>query len=102
MGDLSKKQHSTRKESFQDRGRGTIADGFDTKRLRDILSEFRRHSHSKISAQVGGNLRGRLDFLLSHLLLTRGESRRAAELPDLQLRVLDTKVLLLTRVYYML
>lgn len=91
MNDLIRKQHSKDKEKFEGRGRGTIADSYDAKGLRDILAEFWRLSHATRPAVVNGNLRGRLDFILSHLLLARGEARRFAGLPDLQLSMLDNE-----------
>ena len=91
MNDLSRKQDSKKKETFEDRGRGTIADGYDARGLRNILDQFWKLSHATKSVQVAGNLRGRLDFILSHLLLARGEARRFAELPDLQLLMLDNE-----------
>lgn len=56
-----------------------------------ILDEFWAKSHSTKAYSVGGLLRGRLDFILSHQLLARGEARRFAELPDLQLLNLDNE-----------
>lgn len=91
MTDLLRKQDSKKKETFEDRGRGTVADGYDAKGLRDILAEFWRQSQSDAPMTIAATLRGRLDFILSHLLLARGEARRFAELPDLQLLMLDNE-----------
>lgn len=79
------------KAFFEDRGRGTVADGYDAKGLQRILAEFWRLSHSKKSSVVAANLRGRFDFILSHLLLAKGEARRFAELPDLHLLMLENE-----------
>ena len=91
MKDCQRKQHSAKKAAFEDRGKGTVADGYDEKSLRAILNEFWRQGHSTKSVIVGGTLRGHLDFILGHLLLARGESRRFAELPDLQLLMFDNE-----------
>ena len=91
MKDSSRKQHIKKKLAFEDRGRGTVADGYDEKTLREILEEFWKQSHSFKASILGGNLRGRLDYLMRHLLLARGESRRFAELPDLQLLMFDNE-----------
>lgn len=77
---------------FEDRARGTITDVYYAKGLRDILAEIWRLSHSTKSSVVAANLRGLLDFILSHLL-ARGETRHFAELPDLQLLMLENESL---------
>lgn len=90
MKDLLQKQDSKKKQSFEDRGRGTIADGYDTQGLQSIVAEFWKLSQAG-SVVMAATLRGRLDFILSHLLLARGEAHRFAELPDLQLLMLDNE-----------
>ena len=40
MKDSSRNQHIKKKLAFEDRGRGTVADGYDEKALRAILEEF--------------------------------------------------------------
>lgn len=91
LKDKQRSQTATKKANFEDRGQGTIADGYDTSGLRRIVDEFCAKSHSTKASGVGGFLRGRLDFLLSHHLLARGEARRFAELPDLQLLMLENE-----------
>lgn len=91
LKDKQRSQTATKKANYEDRGRGTIADGYDTSGLRRIVDEFWAESHSTKASSVGGFLRGRLDFLLSHHLLARGEARRFAELPDLQLLMLENE-----------
>lgn len=91
MIDLSWKQASKKKETYEDRERGTVANGYDPSGLRNILAEFWRQSQSNEPAVVAATLRGRLDFILSHLLLARGEARRFAELADLRLLMLDNE-----------
>ena len=91
MKDSSRNQHIKKKLAFEDRGRGTVADGYDELALRRIMEEFWKQSHSAKPPVLGGNLRGRLDYLFGHLLLARGESRRFAELPDLQLLMFDNE-----------
>ena len=75
MEDLSRRQTSKKKELFEDRGRGTIADGYDVNGLRNILAEFWRQLQTNKPAVIAATLRGRLDFIFSHLLLARGEAR---------------------------
>lgn len=89
--DLSQRQASKKKETYEDRGQVTVADGYDANGLWNILAELWRQSQSNKPAVVAATLRGRLDFILSHLLLARGEARRFAELADLQLLMLDNK-----------
>ena len=67
-------QAAIKKAFYENRGKGTIADGYDTNGLRRILDEFWAKSHSTKTCSVGGFLRGRLDFILSHQLLARGEA----------------------------
>lgn len=91
MMNLSRQQASKKKETYEDQGKGTIANGYDANGLRNILAKFWRQSQSNKPAVVTATLQGRLDFILSHLLLARGEARRFAELADLQLLMLDNE-----------
>ena len=91
MKNCQRGQHAVKKAAFEDRRKGTIADGYDEPALRSILDQFWQQSHSNKPAVVGGNLRAHLDYLLGHLLLARGESRRFAELPDLQLLMFNNE-----------
>lgn len=84
-------QHRKSKDHHEDRGKGTIADGYNLDELRRISDSFWRHSEDTKHVTSGCFLRSNLDFLLGHFLLLRGESRRRAELPDLQLLLLENE-----------
>ena len=84
-------QHQKSKDLHEDRGRGTIADGYDTHELERFADSNWRLSETATGVTVGGYLRTSLDFLMGHFLLIRGESRRAAELADLQLLMLENE-----------
>ena len=84
-------QHQKSKDQHEDRGKGTIADGYNLKELGQICDSFWRHSEATKHVTSGCFLRSNLDFLLGHFLLLRGESRRRAELPDLQLLHLENE-----------
>jgi len=78
-------QHQKSKTRHEDRGKGTVADDYNHAELRLISDSFWKHSEEARNLAVGCHLRTNLDFLLGHFMLLRGESRRGAELPDLQL-----------------
>lgn len=71
-------EKATRKTKHEDRGTGTIMDGYTTT---DQIASIVNFHFSQNSTK---NLRNSLAFLLSHYCLLRGESARKAELPDLQ------------------
>lgn len=60
MKDLLSKQDSKKKLAFEERGRGTIVDGYDAQGLRSIVAEFWRLSDAKTPAVFAADLRGRL------------------------------------------
>lgn len=91
MKSVQKSQHTKRKLAFEDRGRGTVADGYNEAGLKDIVNEFWRQSIEGKGSAVGCYLRGLLNYLMGHHLLARGESRRFAELPDLLLLELQNE-----------
>ncbi|SAL97782.1 hypothetical protein [Absidia glauca] len=66
--------------NMDDRGEGTLADGYTTNdQVANVINFYwTRTSHH------GEHLRGGLAFLLSHYLLLRGESIRKMELSDIQ------------------
>ncbi|KAG1436244.1 hypothetical protein G6F56_013641 [Rhizopus delemar] len=71
-------EKATRKTKHEDRGIGTIMDGYTTTdQIASIVNFHFSQNNTK-------NLRNSLAFLLSHYCLLRGESARKAELPDLQ------------------
>ena len=84
-------QHQKSKKHHEDRGKGTVADGYGLQELQRLTDSFWRLSESGKSVTVGSFLRTGLDFLLGHFLLLRGESRRSAELADLQLLMLENE-----------
>lgn len=71
-------EERTKKANFEDRGVGTIMDGYTT--TDEIASVIRFY----FSGKKTSDLRNGLCFLLSHFCLLRGESARQAEFPDLQ------------------
>lgn len=83
MKDCQRGQQAMKKAAFEDQRREKIANGYNKPVLRLILNQFWQQDHSNKPAGVGGNLRAHLNYLLRHLLLAWGESRRFAELPDL-------------------
>ncbi|KAF1327260.1 hypothetical protein FI667_g7764, partial [Globisporangium splendens] len=67
--DLLKRSEVTRKrEAYADRGVGTVLDGYNVEDMKALSSFW-------LSQQSGVALRDRVDFLLGHALLARGESR---------------------------
>lgn len=72
-----------RRSEFQDRGLGTLIDGYTSENdVANIVSYY--YSRSR-----GIELRNAVAFLLSHYCLLRGESARKAEFADLQMVMLD-------------
>ena len=86
-----KLQHQKKKNNHADRDKGTIADGYDIPELMRISDAFWQHSMIAKGVSSDCYLRTNLDFLLGHFLLIRGESRRMAELSDLQLLLLENE-----------
>ncbi|KAG2201219.1 hypothetical protein INT47_013030 [Mucor saturninus] len=79
------KEFEVSRDNFEDRGEGTLADGYTSldqvsKIVQFYLNGQRNH---------GENLRDALAFLFSHYFLLRGESIRNAELTDFQTINLD-------------
>lgn len=91
MKALRSGQHQKKIDTHEDRGKRTIADGYNVHELQQICASFWKHSEDTKNVTAGCYLRGNLDFLLGHHLLLRGESRRSAELPDLQLLYLENE-----------
>ena len=88
------KEFVRRKAEFQDRGRGTLQDGYNQ---RDMIKVIRAcwtnftdaKSFSTVSVQ--SHLRTAVDFLVSHAMLLRGETRRNVQLADLFLLPLENE-----------
>ncbi|KAF1315209.1 Short-chain dehydrogenase, partial [Globisporangium splendens] len=75
--DLLKRSEVTRKrEAYADRGLGTVLDGYNVEDMKALSSFW-------LSQQSGAALRDRVDFLLGHALLARGESGRYIQFPGL-------------------
>lgn len=84
-------QAAIRKTTCKDCRQETIVDGYNTSGLHCIVDKFWAQSNSTKANSVCGFLRGQLDFLLSHHLLTKNEACRFAELSDFQLFMLENK-----------
>ena len=69
MKNCQQGQHAMKKAAFEDRGKRTIADGYNEPVLRSILDQFWQQSHSNKPTVVGGNLHSYLNYLLGHLFL---------------------------------
>ena len=69
--------HTHKRQTFEDRGAGTIKDGYSTS------AELTRISDYFMRLGSFSGLRYRMMFLLSHACLMRGESVRKCELADL-------------------
>lgn len=76
---VKREEEEVKKANFEDRGVGTVMDGYTTTdQIADITAFYFGEKSVK-------DFRNNLSFLLSHFCLLRGESARKAELPDLQL-----------------
>jgi hypothetical protein len=71
---LKNKESERRRKNFEDRGIGTLQDGYSS------ISELKQISNSFF---INGEYRDQLMFLLSHFCLMRGESVRRIEWADL-------------------
>lgn len=73
---LQRNEDARKRSVYSDRGLGTMLDGYTDEEMRSISKYFfANHGNS--------GFRNRLDFLLGHNTLTRGESRRAYQLADI-------------------
>ena len=80
---VKREDEITKKANFEDRGVGTIMNGYTTTdEIADVNKFFLDENSPK-------DLRNGLAFLLSHFCLLRGESAHKAEFPDLQLIQLE-------------
>ena len=78
MKNLRRAHDSQRRESYADRGLGGFNDGYEDAELKRLTQD-----PLKDPGKVGINLRTRLDILSGHFYVTRGETHRNCELPDL-------------------
>lgn len=62
--------------NYEDRAKHTLADGYTLDELEQVSEYFLRCDN-------GPDLRNRVDFLIGHSILGRGESKRMMQLPDL-------------------
>ncbi|KAL3694617.1 hypothetical protein R1sor_008268 [Riccia sorocarpa] len=85
LRNVQAEHEETRKKNFDDRGVGTLLDGYTTITELKTIADFFWYKHR----DCGVHLRNLVAFLLSHYTLMRGESVRAMELPDLHSVVLD-------------
>jgi len=79
LNELQREKNKNKKKSYTDRGSGTILDGYTKADLPRLSTELLQ------SAAMTSNvaLRNRAVILTAHFMVVRGESSRAAELPDL-------------------
>ena len=78
MESLRRKQSQAKRDSFEDRGAGTLLDSYTEETMRKVVSMM--WTQTSVPEQY---LRTTATFLMSHMLVLRGEAMRIAELPDL-------------------
>jgi hypothetical protein len=71
-----RKRAMNKRVEYQDRGEGTVQDAYTMEELGRVAAYFFRLGTRK-------GLRDRMDLLLGHALMARGESTRKIQLPDL-------------------
>ena len=76
LDNLDRNEIARKREAFEDRGANTLNDGYKSSQLELVGRYF-------LLSDDPSDLRNRLDFLLGHAILGRGESKRMLELPDL-------------------
>jgi hypothetical protein len=75
MDMLRRGENKRKVETYADRGLGTLLDGYNLENIK-ALSAF------WLEQPTGVALRSRVDFLVGHALLARGESRWFIQFPD--------------------
>lgn len=70
-------ENQRRRQNYEDRGAGTIQDGYTSKEEMGLITSY----FMDLNSQIG--LRSNIMFLLAHFCLMRGESVRMCELADL-------------------
>jgi hypothetical protein len=89
----TRNEHRRRRLEFADRAAGTIQDGYDEEKMMQAVRICWQEAEqgqgqgygrggTRKKQSIEAYLRTAVDFLLSHNLLLRSESRLAAELPD--------------------
>jgi hypothetical protein len=73
---LSRQEFRRKKNSYEDRGKHTLADGYTVHELISVSRYF-------MNANTCDGIRNKFDFLFGHSLLSRGENKRLIQLPDL-------------------
>ena len=73
LGSLKRNEAKRKRDAYQDRGKGTALDGYDRKQLVLISS-------SLFEEQRAVSLRTRLDILLAHHIVCRGENIRKVQI----------------------
>lgn len=73
---VKRSAHQRKKETFQDRGKGSIQDGYSPEELEKLAIWW-------LQQQNPACLRTRCSFLLSHMTLARGETMRELQLADI-------------------
>ncbi|KAJ5142583.1 short-chain dehydrogenase [Penicillium bovifimosum] len=82
------KESERKREQYLDRAAGTLQDGYSRDKIKDFIRycwqgwRSKDLKHRKPQAQES-YLRTAVDFLFSHNMLLRGESRRCLQFPDL-------------------
>lgn len=82
----ARREHVRKRLEFSDRAAGTLQDSYNEGNMADIVrfcwTGWQAQPNQK-KQSVESYLRTAADFLFSHNMLLRGESRRTVELPDL-------------------
>ena len=78
MESLKRKQAQSQRDAYEDCALSSLLDSYDLAGMRKVISTL--WSQTSAPEQY---LRTTANFLISHMLLLRGESLRIAELPDL-------------------
>ncbi|KAF1334759.1 Short-chain dehydrogenase, partial [Globisporangium splendens] len=73
---LKRGETKSKRDEFVDRGLGTVLDGYNLEDMKCLTDHWLKQSTGQAS-------RERVDFLLGHALLARGETRRFIQLPDM-------------------
>jgi hypothetical protein len=81
LDSLARNEGSRKRKSYVDRGIGTMDGGHSAEELVKVANYF-------MDCDSGSDFRNRVEFLLGHATLTRGQSKRLMKLPGLfQLRL---------------
>lgn len=86
IDEIKRGRDQQNRETFRDRGAGGIQDGYSEEELLRLCQDLLNQS-----SRPEKYFRTRLDFLFGHYYVTRGETRRNAELADLCGLILNNK-----------